>query len=54
MNVLYDHWGALDEVDAEAEFREEPDLKRAWPQLKDMIEFGVEEEEGEEDAEPDH
>ena len=53
MNLIYDYWNALDKVDAETEFANEPDLKQAWPRLKELIEFGVEDKEsGEACAEP--
>lgn len=51
LNLIYDYWNALDKVDAEKEFEGEPALKAAWPELKELIEFG-EEEAGEADAEP--
>lgn len=52
-NLIYEYWNALDKVDAEKEFAGEPDLKQAWPRLKELIGFGVEDKEaGEASAEP--
>ena len=53
LTVIFDHWGNLDDVVAEEEFRDEPNLMREWPELKTYFTFGVEEE-VEEDAEPDN
>ena len=53
IRVMYDYWDRLDDVNAEEVFKDEPDLKRVWPELKKLFTYGVEEE-GEEDAEPDN
>ena len=44
VTLMFDHWDALDDVNPDEEFKDEPNIKEVWDQIKELIVYGKDED----------